>query len=611
MKKFMAMLLAVCMLCGVLAGCGGTNEVATTTADGEYTPTSELAIELWYTQGSDFTPGADLAENVVADWLYEKTKVKVESIYGNDGGQWDTKLSRLVAGDNMPAIVACGAGQGPAHFAKLAESDLIYEITDEMLEKYAPNYLKRVPKERLDMFRIDGKLYGLPYHQSSSVETNPTMDEETLQNVDTYIRGISRDEHFVLYIRDDILKMIYPDAHSFEEIYEVASKGEPCADMCFDIPITTKEEYIDFMYKIKDLGLTTDGGDPVYAFGYSGGDNWEALNLIGGDMMGFSPQYYTSAWRDDSQEIVLPLVEDVCYQAALEENRMLRDKVFDPESLVNTPEIYSEKILNGQYAIFGTDYITGGVEGVNAQLEQAGKDYRYRPFNVNIPNLPEYQPGKTASLWTKALCFTKVNTEEELIQLLNWINVSSSDEFDEIYWWGPKEAGLYTEENGVRKYVDDRFNQRFIDGKVAALDNKETKGIGVEAVECGAWYVNPVNQKQTAFAPQIYNKTFSLPAYTAMTKVTADSPHAVTKLFPQSYVWAACYADIPEVVEFWAKREKWENAFKIAFTATSDEDFDKKWQEAKDTLGTIVDVNVMTEKMTEVARQEVASMGTK
>ncbi len=611
MKKFMAMLLAVCMLCGVLAGCGGTEEAVTTSGDGAYVPTEELAIELWYTQGSDFTSGADLTENVVNDWLYDKTKVKVESIYGNDGGQWDTKLSRLVAGDNMPAIVACGAGQGPAHFAKLAESDLVWEITDEMLEKYAPNYLKRVPKETIDMFRIDGKLYGLPYHQSSNAQTNPNMDEETLANIDTYIKGISHDEHFKIFIRDDVLKKIYPEAHSFEEIYEVASKGEPCADMCFDIPITTKEEYIDFMYKIKDLGLTTEGGDPVYAFGYSGGDNWEALNFIGGDMMGFSNQYYTSAWRDDIQEIVLPLVEDVCYEGAKVQNKFLRDKVFDPESLVNTPETYSEKVLSGQYAIFGGDYVTGGVEGVNNQLEQQGKDFRYRPFNVNIPNLPEYQPGKTSTKWTKSLSFTKVNTEEELIQLLNWVNVSSSDEFDEIYWWGPKEAGLYTEENGVRKYVDDRFNKRFIDGKVAALDNKETKGIGVEAVECGVWYVNPVNQKQTAYAPQIYNKTFSVPPYTAMQKITADSPHAVTKIFPPSYVWAACYANIPEVVEFWAKREKWENAFKIAFTAESDEDFDKKWQEAKDTLATIVDVDVMTQKMTEVAKQELANMGVK
>lgn len=608
MKKFMALLLAVCMLCGVLAGCGGKEKTTNISPDGVYTPSSELAIELWYTQGSDFASGNELAENVVADWLYDRTKVKIESIYGNDGGQWDTKLSRLVAGDNMPAVVACGAGQGPAHFAKLAENNLIWEITDEMLEKYAPNYLKRVPKETIDMFRIDGKLYGLPYHQSSSAETNPNLDEETLQNIDTYVKGISSDEYFKLYIRDDILKMIYPDTHSFEEIYEVASKGAPCADMCFDIPITTKEEYIDFMYKIKALGLKTENGGPVYAFGYSGGDNWEALNYIGGDMMGFSNQYYTSAWRDDIQEIVLPLVDDVCYEAAKVQNKLLRDKIFDPESLVNTSEIYSEKVLNGQYAIFGADYVSGSVEGVNTQLERQGKKFRYRPFNVNIPNSSEYQSGKTATKWTKSLCFTKVNTEEELIQLLNWVNVSSSEEFDEIYWWGPEEAGLYTEENGVRKYKDDRFNQRFIDGKSAALDNKDTKGIGIEAVECGVWYVNPVNQKQTAYAPQVYNKTFRVAPYAAMTKITADSPHAVTKIFPPSYVWAACYADIPEVVEFWAKREKWENAFKMAFTATSDEDFDKKWNEAKDVLNRIVDVDVMTEKMTEVAKQELANM---
>ena len=46
----------------------------------------------------------------------------------------------------------------------------------------------------------------------------------------------------------------------------------------------------------------------------------------------------------------------------------------------------------------------------------------------------------------------------------------------------------------------------------------------------------------------------------------------------------------------------------MAFTATSDEDFDKKWNEAKDVLNRIVDVDVMTEKMTEVAKQELANM---
>ena len=604
MKRLIACMLAAFMLCGALAGCNDKKTGGGSIVDGIYVPEEELAIELWYTQGSDFTPGNEIKDNIVSKWVYDRSKIKITSIYGNDNGQWDTKLSRLVAGDNLPSIIACGAGQGPAHFAKLAENDLVWEITDEMLETYAPNYLRRVPKETLDMLRIDGKLYGLPCDQASNEQTNPEMDAETHKNVAEYIRGVSSDEHWQLWIRDDILKAIFPECKTWAELEKEAEKGVPVGDLTFDIPITTKEEYIDFMYKIKELNLKTENGKPVYAFGYSGGDNWEALNYIGGDMMGFSNQYYTSAWQDSTKEIVIPLVEDICYEAAKEQNRMIRDKVFDPESLIHTNDIFTEKVLAGQYAICAANLASGGIVMLNATLKEDGAGYGYRPFNVNIPNHPDYLPGKSTNKWSSALCFTKTNSEEDVIQLLNWINVTCSEEFEEIYWWGTEEDGLYTEKDGVRTYKDDRFNKRFIDGNKDALDAKDSKGIGLGSADVGAWYVTPVRLAQSMYAPQIYNKSFKLGVYSAIQKVGIDSEHAVTRDFPPSHVWASCYADIPEVIEFWGQREKWENAFKLAFTASSDKEFDKKWKEAKAILATVCDVDAMAKAMTKVAREE-------
>ena len=332
-------------------------------------------------------------------------------------------------------------------------------------------------------------------------------------------------------------------------------------------------------------------------------DNWEALNYIGGDMMGYSPFYYTSAWRSDTKEIVIPLVSDVCKEAASVQSKMLRDEVIDPESLLHTSDLYKEKVLNGQYAIFAAGY-AGGAESINNSLKEQGVSYRIRPFNVNIPNMKEYTPGKSPQYWMNSLCFTKTTTEDELIQLLNWINVCCSEEFDEVYWWGTPEDGLYKEENGIRTYVDERFNKRFIEGDVSALEDKDTRGIGGEPDKTGDWYVTAVKTKQSAYAPTVYNKTFKLPAYTAIARITADSPHAIKQYQPNSYVWAACYASIPEVVEYWAQREKWENAFKITFTASSDEDFEAKWASAVKTLNGIVNVKDMEQKMTEAARAE-------
>ena len=609
MKKYLALLMsAILMVSCVFAGCSSKEETnVTLDANGAFVPTNELPIEIWYTQGTDFTQGSGVKDDVVSEWVYERTKVKVNSVYGNDNGQWDTKLSRLVAGDNLPHIIACGAGQGPSHFAKLKEYDLVWEITDEMLEKYAPNYLKRVPATTIDKFRIDGKLYGLPYEQYSSSVTNPTLNEDTLKKIDEYIVGVPADDQIALWIRDDILQMIYPETKSWKDIEKLAEEGKPIGDVSFDIPITTKEEFVDFFYKIKELNLTAENGKPVYAYGYSGGDNWEALTYLGAYMEGYAPFNYAAAWNSKTNEMVLPIVSDMCKAAVKTQNKMIREGVIDPESLVHTSDLYKEKALNGQYAIFAPGY-AGSIENVNASLEEQGASYRMRPFVVNIPNDEEFVPGTTGlSLWSSAICFTKTTTENELIQLLNYVNVCCSEEFDEVFWWGPKEAGLYTEENGVRRYVDERFNKRFIDGNIGALEDKETRGLGGECQVTGTFYINAVIEKQNAYAPTIYNKTFRLPPYTAVTKFTTDSPHAVTKKIPGTSIWGSEYAGIPECVEFWAKREKWENAFKVVFTANSDAEFEKKWDSAVKTVDSIIDVKEMEKKMTEVARKQLES----
>lgn len=608
MKKTLVMLISVVLVVGVvLSGCGKKEKSITLGDNNEYLPTDELSVELWYTQGTDYTAGNGIPDDVVKQWVEERTLVKIANIYGNDGGQWDTKLSRLVAGDNLPQMIVCDAGQGPSHFAKLQQNNLIWEITDEMLEKYAPNYLKRVEKGALEAFKIDGKLYGLPFNQKATSVSVPGIDEETLKNISEYIDGTTSDDQMCLWIRDDILKMIYPECKSWDEIEKAAAEGKPIADICFDIPIHTKEELVDFFYKIKELNLKTDNNKPVYAYGYSGGDNWEALTYLGAYMEGYAPYNYAAAWNTKKQEMTVPLVSDMCKDAAAIQNKMIRDKVIDPESLVHTIDLYKEKALNGQYAIFAPGY-AGYADNINPMLKENNASYRIRPFVVNIPNNDEYLPTKpveAAGDWETSVCFTKKTSEAELIQLLNYVNVCSSEEFDEVYWWGPKDAGLYKEENGKRTYVDEAFNERFIKGNTGALDEKQTKGIGMSTSTTGMFYITPVRTNQNAFAPTIYNKTFTLPVYSAVIKFTTDSPHAIKQTGPTTSVWASQYVAIPDCVTYWASREKWENAFKMVFTAGSDTEFETKWEDAVKTLESVVDVKKMEQEMTAVAKQEL------
>ena len=136
LKKTISLLLSGVMLTAVLCSCGEKATVTDDIVSGEYVPQKDMEITVWNTQGTDYT-ARELKENIVEDWLVEKSRVKVKNVYGNDGGQWDSKLSKLVAGNNMPEIVACGAYQGPAHFSKLNELEMVWELTPELLQKYA------------------------------------------------------------------------------------------------------------------------------------------------------------------------------------------------------------------------------------------------------------------------------------------------------------------------------------------------------------------------------------------------------------------------------------------------------------------------------------------
>jgi len=104
--------------------------------------------------------------------------------------------------------------------------------------------------------------------------------------------------------------------------------------------------------------------------------------------------------------------------------------------------------------------------------------------------------------------------------------------------------------------------------------------------------------------PQILNNDIALSTNQTI-KFSVDSPHAQLKFAPSANPWDAMYADIDEVVEYWAKREQWEQTFKMAFAAPEGE-FDAKWQEAVDKLNSIANIETMVKKMNENVAAEWA-----
>ena len=605
LKKIIALGLSVVTVL-TMASCTGGKKAS---KNSEYP--NKLELTVWETQGTDYAEREQPDENIVGDWLVGKTNVEVTNMYGNGGGQWDTKLTKLVAGGNLPDIVHCGAGQGPSHFAKLDELDLIWELTPEMLQKYAPNVWKRIPQRLWDKMTVNGKILGIPYFIDATYESQPDATKEEVDFInETKVipyNDMTFSNEQCLWIRDDILRKFYPEAKTYDELVEILNeRQEPIGDELLDIPIDSTEEYIQFMYDIADLGLK-ENGKKVYAFGYGGGDNWEALAWLGADMYGYKGHYYTGTWNDVKQQIEIPLVGDVVRQAAKTQNEMINDKVIDMESLAHTSAIYSEKVLNGQYAIVPIDLV-GFADDINKQLKERGKKFSYRPFITQVPRLEGYGAYKEETTWVESVCFLNSLKEEELYQVLNWVNVQFSDEYEEVLNWGPKEKELYTEKDGVRRFKDERFNKYFIDGDSSALELKDTMGLGgVNTHRINGIFSFRVSN-YSRWTPSILAKKNPLvPSMISGFKFKSDSEHVKNvKVYPPCQVWSSIYAEVPEVIDYWAEREQWEGKFKLAMAAKKN-DFDTKWDAAVKAVNDIANIESMEKKMTKIAKDYLSN----
>ena len=289
------------------------------------------------------------------------------------------------------------------------------------------------------------------------------------------------------------------------------------------------------------------------------------------------------------------------------QNKMLNDEVIESESLAQPTNLYKEKAMNGQYAVVALNYF-GQAGQINQELEDAGQTFRFRPLIMQIPNKEEYPAFTERTMWHSSLAFTKEMTGAQLYQYLNWMNVQYTDEWEEICSWGPKEAETYvTLEDGTRKYKDERFNKYFLEEDSNALEDGEKRGLG-DSSSGSAFPVYPL--KTNRYYPTIYNRSYiyTLTGDGAL-RFPPSSEHVKNVVkYPPTQIWASIYADIPEVVEYWASREQWEAKIRIALGAKP-EDFEARWSELEQTMINIVDVKAFEDACTAAFQPYLEAMG--
>ena len=158
MKKFLAMLLALAMVLGLVA-CGGSSTAETKAAEApapteaaaaaptEAAPTEAalepVTLKIWF-HGSTVTP--DASETVLKElnaYLQEKLNVTLEVIWGTWGDFDTATVTALTGGDDVDMYFTCNWSAN--EYNKFAR-DGYWVRLDDMLATYAPELLETIPQ---------------------------------------------------------------------------------------------------------------------------------------------------------------------------------------------------------------------------------------------------------------------------------------------------------------------------------------------------------------------------------------------------------------------------------------------------------------------------------
>lgn len=586
-----SIILLCCTL--MLSACTNIKPISDTDENGNYIlPEKQLKLTVW--DLSDFSEYEKIDDtDIVSEWLTEKTNVTVSKIYGNNKKTWTDRLAQLVMDGQLPNLVNASDGEGMVQFLKLDKIKKVYKLTEEEIKTYAPNLWKKTPKKYWEYLKNkDGDIIGIPYNiPFGSDEILREYSDEDIEYINNYI--VSENDIFpqkgkCLWIRDDILKDFYPESKSMEEIKNLSD--DFLGEQLLDIPISSTEEYIEFMYSIGNGEYLSLSGKKVFAYGYRDEGGISDITMLTADMYGCKGYNLFTSWYHDKINFMLD--DEIIHNAFKTQNQMIYDKIISGNSIYDTEKEYTAKILDGRYAIIPSGM---NIDKINDYLAENDAAFRYRPFLTNISS--EYTPYKTNNIFGGAVCILNNLNASQVHQVLNWINVRYSDDFASVNSWGTE--NMYTEsKSGQRIFKNDKLNRYFILKDTDAIDDKsELKGISG-----GGSPLNIIPCEYNKYIPSIMYK--SIPGSFDISekfKFSPDSTHVSSLTSkPVSDITNSIYADIPEVTEFLSRKNEIETEAKRLLIKSPD-DFELRWSEFIEDIYKTIDISAMEEKMTAAA----------
>ena len=588
MKRNLALIFALVMIISAFAGCGNNTAITDTEGlvDVEYKFNEEAAkfddssempdwtgnqieLTMWYGTGSYSLKKNDIAENdVVTPEIQRITGVKLsEESYDNNGDMQDAKLAKIIATDIWPDVL-WGCQNNVLN--QLIAEDMLWELSD-LIPKYMPNLHALMEKgDWMESQYEDGSIYEIDMSIPISY-AYPDMDPEILAR-----NQVPNASSGCVLVRDDILKMLKPEAYTQDELIEkFNANGGFTQEEILNASFNSKEEFYQFMRDIKALNLKT-GNREIYAtYALAGSDNWDFLTVLAGALNGYNASpasigsnYFT--YFDVETGKIEYMYEQPFFKETMRElNELVREDVISEDSLIDNRSTYETKCASGQYAI-----LYGGTAPDVVTLNSNAQGYKYRKVAINVPfNTDKFIPIKNELTGGHKWAFMKNKiSEEELPQVLRYFDFMLTEVGQKLASWGPKSAGLFEETESGRRFVNKEIEANAVYGEANdaqlkyGLMNKQWPGYPHGLNKWNPIYVYD-------FVPNIsrLNYFYSTGIHTPLETVQSVKPDIYT-----------IAVNVPEASRFWDARTAFENAMTKVLTAGSDEEFEALYQEMVD-----------------------------
>jgi len=274
-KRFLASILVVVMLCGILTGCKGKDEKI---SDGG-------TLNVGISQHSTINSYTD---NAYTKYIQETTGVKIEFTYFSNTASEYTKQLALMAssGEKLPDVLIGFVGLGTATAYSYGEDGYFIDLTDliaEHADAYNEHYkqLSDKTKAHVDMRMVDsetGEIYGMPIveqevmvdHVQSLMFINqtwldavgmqmPTTTDELYTVLKAFAEkdpnGNGTNDEIPMLGKDDIINYVLNAFIYYEKLHPYNVE-----DGKITAPFTTDEfrQGLQFLNKLCEEGLYSD-----------------------------------------------------------------------------------------------------------------------------------------------------------------------------------------------------------------------------------------------------------------------------------------------------------------------------------------------------------------